>query len=55
MGSLSNSVFFYVFVNHNCDLRLKYAIVALVFLSSDIYLSTNDNVVYNNMKLCNRL
>ena len=46
---------FHVFVKHKRDLRLKYVLVALVFVSSDFYLSTNDNIVYNNVKLCNRL
>ena len=27
----------------------------MVFLSSNFYLSTKDNIVYNNVKLCNRL
>ena len=46
---------FHVFVKHKRDLRLKYVLVALVFVSSNFYLSTNDNLVYNNVKLCNRL
>ena len=48
-------LFFHVFVKHKCDLRLKYALVTLVFLSSNFYLSINDSIVYNNVKLCNRL
>ena len=46
---------FHAFVKHKRDLRLKYVLVALVFLSSNFYLSTNDNTVYNNVKLCNCL
>ena len=34
---------------------MKYVLVAFVFLSSNFYLSTNDDMVYNNVKLCNRL
>ena len=42
-------------MKHKRDLRLKYVLIALVFLSSIFYLSTNYNIVYNNVKLCNRL
>ena len=48
-------LFFHVFVKHKLDLRFKYVLVALVFLSSNFYLSTNYNIIYNNVKLCNRL
>ena len=53
--SLFTSVFFYVFVKHKRDLRLKYVLVVLVLLSSKFYLSTNDNIVYNDVKLCKHL
>ena len=48
------NLFFHVFVKHKRYLRLKYVLVAFVFLSSKFYLSTYDKV-YNNVKLCNRL
>ena len=54
VGSFLNSVF-HVFSKNKRDLRLKYVLVAFVFLSLSFYLSTNDSVVYNNVKLCNRL
>ena len=47
--------FFHVFVKHKRDLWLKYILVAFVFLSSKFYLSTYDDIVYNSLKLCNRL
>ena len=46
-------LFFHVFVKHKRDLRLKYVLVAFVSLSSNFFLSTYDDIVYN--KLCNRL
>ena len=48
-------LFFHVFVKHKRDLRLKHVLIAFVFLSSNFYLSTYDDIVYNNVKLCNRL
>ena len=48
-------LFFHVFVKHKRDLRLKYVLLAFVFLSSKLYLSTYDDIVYNNVKLCNCL
>ena len=48
-------LFFYVFVKHKLNLRLKYVLVSLVFLCSNFYLSTNNSIVYNNVMLCNRL
>ena len=48
-------LFFHLFLKHKCDLRLKYVLVPLVFLSSIFYLSFDDIIVYNNVKLCNRL
>ena len=48
-------LFFHVFVKHKRDLRLKYVLVSFVFLSSKFYLSTYDDIVYNNVKLCNNL
>ena len=48
-------LFFHVFVKHKRDLRLKYVLIAFVFLSSNFYLSTYDDIVYNNVKPCNRL
>ena len=48
-------LFFHVFVKHKRDLRLKYVLIAFVFLSSNFYLSTYDDIVYNNVKLCNHL
>ena len=36
-------------------LRLKYVVIAFVLLSSNFYLSTYDNIIYNNVKLCNHL
>ena len=48
-------LFFHVFVKHKHDFRLKYVLVAFVFLSSNFYLSTYDDIVYNNVKLCSRL
>ena len=48
-------LFFHVLVKHKRDLRFKYVLVAFVFRSSNFYLSTCDNIVYNNAKLCNRL
>ena len=48
-------LFFHVFVKHKRDLWLKYILVVFVFLSSKFYLSTYDDIVYNNVKLCNRL
>ena len=48
-------LFFHVFVKLKRDLRLKYAPVAFVFLYSKFYLSTYEDTVYNNIKLCNRL
>ena len=41
-------LFFHVFVKHKRDLRLKYVLVAFVFLSSKFYLFTHDDIVYNN-------
>ena len=35
--------------------EIEYVLAALVFLSSNFYLSTSDNLVYNNVKLCNHL
>ena len=46
--------FFHVFVKHKCDLRL-YVLFALVFLSSNFYLSINGDIVYSNFILCNHL
>ena len=34
---------------------MKYVLVVFVFLSSKFCLSTYDDIVYNNVKLCNRL
>ena len=34
---------------------MKYVLVAFVFLSSKFYLPTYDDIVYNNVKICNRL
>ena len=34
---------------------MKYVLTAFVFLSSNFYLSTYDDIVYNNVKLGNRL
>ena len=34
---------------------MKYVLVAFVFLSSKFCLSTYDDIVYNNVNLCNRL
>ena len=48
-------LFFHVFVKHKRDFRLKYVLAAFVFLSSKFYLSSYDDAVYNNVKLCNRL
>ena len=48
-------LFFHVFVKHKRDLRLKYVLIAFVFLSSNFYLSTYDDIVYNNVKLYNLL
>ena len=48
-------LFFHVFLKHEHDLRLKYVLVAFVFLSSKFYLPTYDDIVYNNVKICNRL
>ena len=53
-GSLLN-FFFHVFVKFKHDLRLKYVLVASIFLFSNFYLSINGKVVYNNVRLCNRL
>ena len=55
VGPFFNSVFFYIFVKHKCDLRFKCVLVAFVFLFSNFYVSTDDDIVYNNVKLCNRL
>ena len=50
-GFLFNSVFFvHVFVKHKRDLRLKYILVAFVFLSSNFYLSTYDDIVCNRLQ-----
>ena len=46
---------FQVFVKHKPDLRLKYVLITFVFLSSNFYLSTYDDIVYDNGELCNRL
>ena len=54
-GSLFLILLFYVFVKRKRDLRLKYVLVAFVFLSSNFYLSTYDDIVYNNIKPCDRL
>ena len=48
-------LFFHVFVKHKRDLRFKYVFVPLVLLFLKFYLSTNENIVHNNVKLCNRL
>ena len=48
-------LFFHVFVKHKRDLRLKYVLVTFVFLSSKFYLCSYDDIVYNNVKLYNRL
>ena len=48
-------LFFHVFIEHKRNLRLKYVLVAFVFLSSKFYLSTYGDKVYNTVKLCNRL
>ena len=48
-------LFFHVFLKHEHDLRLKYVLVAFVFLSSKFYLPTYDDIVYNNVKLCSLL
>ena len=48
-------LFFHVFIEHKRNLRLKYVLVAFVFLSSKFYLAIYDDKVYNNVKLCNRL
>ena len=48
-------LFFHVFVKHKRDFRLKYVLATFVFLSSKFYLSSYDDAVYNNVKLCNRL
>ena len=55
IASLSNSMFFHAFVKHKRDLRCKYVLVSLVFLSSNFPLSNNDNKVNNSVKLCNCL
>ena len=47
-------LFFLVFVKHKSDSRLKYVLAASVSLSSIFYLPVNDNIVYNNITLCNR-
>ena len=36
-------LFFHVFLKHKRGSRLKYVLIAFVFLSSNIYLSTNDD------------
>ena len=46
-------LFFHVFVKYKHDLRLKYVLIAFVFLCSSFYLSTY--IVYNNVKLCSCL
>ena len=48
-------LFFHVFVRHKHDLRVKYVLVDFVFLSSKFYLSTYEDIIYNNVKVCNRL
>ena len=48
-------LFFQVFVKHKRDVRLKYVLAALVFLSSNFYLSTYDDKAYNNVKFYPRL
>ena len=48
-------LFLHVFVKYKCDLRLKYVLASLVFLSSIFFLSTNGSSVYNNFKIRNRL
>ena len=48
-------LFFHVFVKHKGDFRLKYVLVAFVFHSSNFYISTYDDIVYNNVKPCSRL
>ena len=47
--------FFHVFVKHKRDLRLKYVLLPLFFCLQNFIFSTYDNIVYNNVKLCNRL
>ena len=54
MSPFVNS-FFPIFVKHKRDLRLKYVLATFAFFSSNFYLSTNGNIVYSNVKLCNRL
>ena len=34
---------------------MKYVLVAFAFLFSNFYLSSYDDIVYNNFKLCDRL
>ena len=48
-------LFFHVSVKYKRHLRLKCVLVAFVFPSSNFYLSTYGNIVYNNVKLCHRL
>ena len=48
-------LFFHVFVRRKRDLRLKYVLVAMVFLSSNFYSSSNCNMVYNNVNPCNHI
>ena len=48
-------LFVHVFVKHKRHLRSNYFFVAFVFLSSKFKLSAYDDIVYNNVKLCNRL
>ena len=48
-------LFYHVLLKQKHDLRLKYILAAFVFLSSKFYLTTQDNKVYNIVKLCNHL
>ena len=46
---------FHVFVKNKRGLRLKNVLVAFIFLSKNFYLSTYDDIGYNNVKLWNCL
>ena len=48
-------LFFHVFVNHKLDLRLKYILIAFLFLFANFCLSMYNDIIYNNVKLCNHL
>ena len=48
-------LFFHVFVRHERNLWLKYVRVGSGFFSFKFSFSHYDNIIYNNVKLCNHL